>query len=213
MSSHTGTPQYDLQIVLPQNLKEKLNLHHCSAASGAHLGVAKTSSKLRRTFYWVRISTDTEEYIQSCHVCASTKCSHVRICPNFHPHDIPHTPFTKLGIDHIGPVSKSGTAGYRYIAVCTDYFSRYVPLWPTTELTAETFAKEFFENVVCVCTVPQERLCLMTAHASAQSSLLLYYFMSIIWDQEYVWRSLCQSVPRWRRETKPKHSVNLESLR
>ncbi len=151
MSSHTGTPQYDLQIVVPQNLKEKiLNLYHCSPTSGAHLGVAKTLSKLRRTFYWVRMSTDTEEFIQSCHVCASTKRSHVRICPSLHPHQIPHTPFAKIGIDHIGPVSKSGTAGYRYIAVCTDYFSRYVIAWPTTELTAETFAKEFFENVVSV---------------------------------------------------------------
>ncbi len=105
------------------------------------------------------MSTDTEEFIQSCHVCASTKRSHVRICPNLNPHQIPQTQFAKIEIDHIGPVSQSGTAGYRYIAVCTDYFSRYVIAWPTTELTAETFAKEFFENVVCVCVRCPRRDC------------------------------------------------------
>ncbi|CAG2200319.1 unnamed protein product [Mytilus edulis] len=60
-------------FVTPDNLKDEL-LRCChDLRSSGHLGQDKTLSKLRKTAYWYKMSTDCKIYVSSCHVCNRQK--------------------------------------------------------------------------------------------------------------------------------------------
>ncbi len=143
--------------MVPQHLKHTiLQLHHCSQL-GAHLGVwPKHFLSFGFTFIGLGCPLTQIGLFDPALFVPPLRDPMYEPVPPLHPHNISHQPFIKVCIDHIMALPTVGAAGYRYIAVCTDYFSRYFIDWPTVDVTAETFAKEFFQHVVCVHGAPAE---------------------------------------------------------
>jgi len=57
------------QIVAPFVLRPRLIQIAHEIPAAAHLGIAKTTARLQRHFYWPGITTDIKEYCRTCDVC------------------------------------------------------------------------------------------------------------------------------------------------
>ena len=62
-----------LQLVVPENLRDRvLKASHTSVLSG-HLGLKKTLSKLQRSFYWLNMRETVRIFLKNCVTCGSRK--------------------------------------------------------------------------------------------------------------------------------------------
>jgi hypothetical protein len=56
-------------MVIPRtSIKEVLTLIHDNPAGG-HLGISKTTEKVRERFYWASYKEDIEKHIRCCTAC------------------------------------------------------------------------------------------------------------------------------------------------
>ena len=102
---------------------EFLTNAHYDTTEG-HLGIHKTYEKLRRKYYWFEMFKDVEHWCKSCIDCSMKKS------PRYH-RQAPLLPipvegaFDRVAVDVLGPFPVTNS-GFRYIAVFSDYYTR----WP-----------------------------------------------------------------------------------
>ena len=70
-----------------------------------HLGMVKTKGCACDTIFWPGITSDLEQLISSCEACLEFQNKQQR--EGVKPHDIPSTPWTKVGTDLFDLHSKS----------------------------------------------------------------------------------------------------------
>ncbi|XP_058202937.1 uncharacterized protein LOC131317399 [Rhododendron vialii] len=96
-----------------------------SGVCGAHQSGPKLHMQLKRLgYYWPTMISDCINYAKSCQVCQyhgnfihqPPEPLHVTTCS---------WPFAAWGIDVIGPIKPSSSAGDKYIIAATDYFSKW----------------------------------------------------------------------------------------
>ncbi|XP_058221003.1 uncharacterized protein LOC131331154 [Rhododendron vialii] len=96
-----------------------------SGVCGAHQSGPKLHMQLKRLgYYWPTMISDCINYAKSCQVCQyhgnfihqPPEPLHVTTCS---------WPFAAWGIDVIGPIKTSSSAGDKYIIAATDYFSKW----------------------------------------------------------------------------------------
>ena len=138
------------QIAIPLNLKETVlkQLHD----HAGHLGVRKTTSKIKERFYWPGYEQDIETYIRECEQCQR------RNPPNPRPiaplGTIKTTePFEKISWDIMGPLPTS-EQGNKYIVVVTDLFSKWVEAFAIRDTTSTTLATVLVDEVISRYGVP-----------------------------------------------------------
>ena len=117
-----------------------------------HLGVRKTTSKIRERFYWRGYKQDIETYIRECEQCQR------RNPPNPRPiaplGTIKTTePFEKISWDIMGPLPTS-EQGNKYIVVVTDLFSKWVEAFAIRDTTSTTLATVLVDEVISCSGVP-----------------------------------------------------------
>ena len=132
------------QIAIPLNLKESVlkQLHDYAG----HMGVRKTTTKVKERFYWPGYEQDIETYIRECEQCQR------RNPPNPRPiaplGTIKTTePFEKISWDIMGPLPIS-EQGNRYIVVVTDLFSKWVEAFAIRDTTSSTLATVLVDEVI-----------------------------------------------------------------
>ena len=65
--------QVTKQLVVPKSLRPSvLHLLHNLPTSG-HMGVAKTTERVRERFYWVNVRRDVYNWCKNCDMCASRR--------------------------------------------------------------------------------------------------------------------------------------------
>ena len=119
---------------------------HNSPAAG-HLGVNRTKSKIQERFYWPRMSSDIKNYVLSCLECQTKKSPTQKPLGMFQPIQV-GGPWETICVDLLGPFPTSLT-GMKYIAVCTDMFTKYGEMKAIQDSTAATLAQFFIEEVFC----------------------------------------------------------------
>ena len=134
-----------LQCVVPKSMRsEVLHQMHNSIMSG-HLGTKKTRENLLQRFYWFCVRDDIYNHIKKCHECTSIKG----------PAKMPKAPLgrmptgaplDRLSMDILGPLPRSHN-GNKYILVITDYFSKWVEIYPLADQTATTCAEKVIEFI------------------------------------------------------------------
>ena len=67
------TDSTDLELVVPDSLKDQVLFLYHDIPSAAHQGVSRTKAKLREKFFWVRLSRDVDSYVLTCSVCSQNK--------------------------------------------------------------------------------------------------------------------------------------------
>ncbi len=115
--------------------------------TSGHLGVEKTSAKVRQRFYWFNQRDNIELYIKRCRTCQECKNEPYR--PRAPLQSIrTGFPLERLGIDIVGPLPTS-EKGNKYITVVVDYFTKYPLAFATDNIRTETVAEELMDRVLC----------------------------------------------------------------
>eukprot|EP00731_Ephydatia_muelleri_P031108 Em0022g622a len=138
------------QLVVPKG-HVKIILEKLHNESG-HLGVQRTTEKVKERFYWPGYEMDIQNWFQECQQCQK------RNPPQPHPlaplGSIKCTyPFDVISWDIMGPLPLS-TKGHKYILVITDLFSKWVEAFPLAVTDSETLASVLMDEVVCRYGVP-----------------------------------------------------------
>lgn len=134
------TTQFDWKLVVPySNRLEVLEKYHSSTTAG-HFGIAKTHKRIATLYYWPTLFQDVKDFVDLCEICKTYKP--VNTAPSGlmgNPRRI-FRPGEGLSCDILGPFPPSYSRN-QYLFVCSDYFSKYVTLFPLRNITAKSITK------------------------------------------------------------------------
>ena len=138
------------KVVVPKVkhvIKDVLQEHHDSLYGG-HLGINKTIEKVTRLFWWLGITQDVKEHVQTCPAC---QVSHYR---NWKPQGQTFdfqpalSPWEVVHVDFAGPFKHKSPGGYNRICIFTDAFTKLaIFVRCKTTLTSEGLAQLYIDNV------------------------------------------------------------------
>ena len=132
------------QIVPPSMTHEILDHSTCHSSSTAgHLGVAKTSEKIKQKFYWPGLQKDTKLFVSWCPECQKRSGP-----PKKYRHAIVEWqasyPFHHTGIDFMGLLPMSNRN--KHIPVIGDHFTEWYEAKPLPDQTAVTTANAIVDH-------------------------------------------------------------------
>ena len=121
------------QVVIPSSLRYELLVALHDDPTAGHLGPDKTYEKVRLRYYWTGMYKDIEHWCHSCIDCAMKKTPRNKSKAPLLPIPIEGA-FDRLAVDILGPFPVSDN-GNRYIAVFSDYYTRWPEAFalPSTE--------------------------------------------------------------------------------
>lgn len=125
LPARAGPARSDSVPVVPLTYVETV-LHFCHKdVLSSHMGLTKTTEKVRRHAFWPGWTKDVEEYVRTCSECGGGKGPRPwrsGLIQRMPVADLTG-PFSLLVVDAIGPLPLTGR-GHRYILVFVDYFTR-----------------------------------------------------------------------------------------
>jgi len=133
-----GAP-LELLLVPRPFISSVLQLAH-SHMLGAHIGIDKTLERIKARFYWPGLKKAVEDFGRNCPDCQ-------QVAPHPHhrnpliPLPIISVPFSRIGIDLVGPLPRS-SRGHQYIPVILDYATRYPEAIPLRTMATKGIARE-----------------------------------------------------------------------
>ncbi|XP_074662740.1 uncharacterized protein LOC141915195 [Tubulanus polymorphus] len=114
-----------MQVVVPKSHRSKvMAVAHESPMSG-HMAAGRTKDRVREHFYWPGVDSDIIRFCRSCDICQKTfpkgKVPRAPLC------NLPliGTPFERVAVDLIGPITPKTEKGNRYILTLVDFATRY----------------------------------------------------------------------------------------
>jgi hypothetical protein len=140
--------------VIPASLRyEVMKACHDDPTAG-HLGFRRTYKKIHDRFWWKGMKKDVKHWVDSCQDCATRKSPNNLRADHMEPIPV-GTAWGTIGMDFIGPLPHT-KRGNQYILVFTEYLTKWVEAFPTTNCKAETVAKFFVEDVVARYEAPMK---------------------------------------------------------
>ncbi|VDI02863.1 Hypothetical predicted protein [Mytilus galloprovincialis] len=134
-------------ILVPDKMKkEVLNNMHNSILSG-HLGKNKTKEKLAQRYYWYEMKEDIQIWISQCDICGANKPPQKLLRAPLGKMPV-GGPLDRLATDLLGPLPLT-PRNNRYILTVTDYFTKWVEVFPVPDQTATTCANIILNDVIC----------------------------------------------------------------
>ena len=132
----SGSP---LRLAVPaQRRMAVLRACHDAPATGGHMGRDKTFNRICKYFWWPRLYTDTQRYVDACLQCTQTKrkgASKTTIDGQV----VAGRPWECIAMDLLAmPLSQEGN---KYVLAIMDYFSRYAVCVPVVDKTQEGIAQ------------------------------------------------------------------------
>ena len=128
-----------------------LKYSHDIKASG-HLGIKKTLSKIRQSYYWPGLQNDVKAYVGGCDICARRK---EPLKTKRAPMEIVKSgfPMERIAIDILGelPITERGN---RNILAIGDYFTKWTECHAMPNMEASTVASILVEQVVSRFGIP-----------------------------------------------------------
>ena len=115
---------------------------------GGHLGEEKLLHKAKERFYWPGMQRDTADWCHTCEVCATRKTA-----PKTN-----RAPLQTIKIgcrDIMGPLPESD-AGYLYVLVASDYFTKWVVVYAIPNQEAITVARKLTDEMFCRFSPPEQ---------------------------------------------------------
>ncbi|XP_060067240.1 uncharacterized protein K02A2.6-like [Ylistrum balloti] len=102
----------------------------------AHLGMVKCKARAREVLFWPGMSTDIEEKVATCNICA--RYTNINAKEPFIPHDIPNRPWAKVAMDLFE------LKGQHYL-LSVDYLSK----WPEISKLQGLTSSSVINHVKC----------------------------------------------------------------
>lgn len=133
------------QVIVPKKLRNEVMRVAHDIPMSAHAGVRRTKERLLNDFYWPGLIGDVQRYCASCDACQ--RCigrNSVRKAP-LQKMPLIETPFHRVGVDIIGPISPESSSGKKYILTVIDYATRYAEATALRDVRSETVAEALWE--------------------------------------------------------------------
>ncbi|GBO99559.1 Retrovirus-related Pol polyprotein from transposon 17.6 [Eumeta japonica] len=142
------------KLWVPASITSALIEKAHNSLTSAHGGTAKTIEKLKRFFYWPRLSVQVKNYISNCETCKESKPSNTNLRPEIGSQVKTDRPFQKLYLDFLGkyPRSKKGNC---YIFLVLDHFSKYTLMKAMKEATTSNVIQFLTHEVFHKFGVPE----------------------------------------------------------
>jgi len=178
------------KVVVPkERRKEVLVRCHDNPAAG-HVGIFKTFWKVAERYYWPKMRADITKYVRCCKICAQNKVEQKRPAGLMGNRPVITEPWQSISLDYIGPLPRS-KQGNTYILVVTDYFSKYVVLFPCRSATAKSLVKHVEEGIFLVYGAPQNLTCDNGSQMKSKEfqSLCEKYKVNIFYTASYYHRA------------------------
>ncbi|XP_055936794.1 uncharacterized protein LOC129966395 [Argiope bruennichi] len=133
------------QLVLPKNKRQQvLKLAH-ESIFGCHMGLKKTSERIKYSFYWPNMTDDIKNFCKSCKECQlrspEKMIDKIPITPVLRP----ELPFEIVNIDLIGPIEPPSARRHKYVLCLMDQHSRWPEAIPLRSLTAKATCDALLE--------------------------------------------------------------------
>ena len=142
------------QIVIPEKFKASVLQQLHDSATGGHLGVKKTLSKVRQRYFWYGLRKFVEYWCHKCDICASRKSPVCKPKAPMRQYSV-GAPLERVAIDIMGPLPTS-VSGNKYLLVIADYFTKFVHALPMKNQEADTVARTFVHDFVTIFGVPMQ---------------------------------------------------------
>ncbi|UYV60444.1 hypothetical protein LAZ67_1001171, partial [Cordylochernes scorpioides] len=134
-----------LLVVPKKRRKEIMSEFHNHMLNG-HLGVARTTYRLKNKYHWPSMLKDVSEFVKTCHLCQSRKGSNQSPSGLLQPIPPANYPFDRIGIDFVGPLP-STKRRRKWIIVLTDYYTRYAETKAVSEATMKEVSTFLIEQI------------------------------------------------------------------
>lgn len=148
----TDSPGWKLWV--PQSLTENTIKQAHNPPMASHPGVGKTLEKLRRSYYWPRMSLQVAEFVGGCQICKETKAPNTTLRTTMGKQVQVERPWQRLYIDMLGPYPRS-TSGNTTILIILDQYSKFVLLKPLRKSSAVDIVRFLECDVFHVFGVPE----------------------------------------------------------
>ncbi|XP_042148104.1 uncharacterized protein LOC120842647 [Ixodes scapularis] len=154
---HERSGRQTRQLVVPElHRRTVLEVAHDSIMAG-HLGGRKTLERAQAEFFWPGMHAECKRFVASCDACQRTS-------PRGNTRKVPlkkvpviDTPFQRVAIDIVGPLSPRSDRGNRYVLTMVDYATRYPDAVALPSIETERVAEALVEMFSRV-GVPKEIL-------------------------------------------------------
>jgi len=118
-----GLNQNEHVSVLPRILRPViLEMYHDLFG---HRNAKKTEESISRKFYWQGMQAYIRHYCENCKKCLTNNRRTQKAPGLLQPHDIPLDPFTKIGIDCVGPLGKDCQTKHEYFVLIVDFTTKF----------------------------------------------------------------------------------------
>ncbi|UYV77704.1 hypothetical protein LAZ67_15001993 [Cordylochernes scorpioides] len=141
-------------LVVPEKKKREIMKEYHNHMSNGHLGVARTMYRIKSKYFWPSMLKDVSEFVKTCHLCQSRKCSNQLPSGLLQPIPPANFPFERIGIDFVGPLPSTKNRK-KWIIVLTDYYTRYAETKAVSEATVKEVSKFLVEDIFLRHGAPQ----------------------------------------------------------
>ena len=143
----TDLGEWMAQILVPRDLRpDVLHLAHDIPSSG-HLATEKMLDRLKRNYYWPKLSDSVTRYVIECDRCTARKTPKGKRHAALGSH-LMGEPMERVSMDILGPLPVT-TRGNKYILVVCDHFSKWCEAYALPNQEAATIARVFVNEFVC----------------------------------------------------------------
>lgn len=217
---HNDIQQWKLYV--PNGLTSKLVKEAHDPPNSAHLGIRKTLEKLKRLYFWPKMSVDVRNYVLNCTICKEIKAVNYSTQPQMGAFREVDRPFQRLFIDFLGPYPSSKN-GNTVIFIVVDQYSRFVFIEPMRQATTINVIKFLEKHIFNMFSVPEYIWCDNGKQFTAKlfKEFLDKFGVKLVFSPKYspqgniserVNRSLLASIRAYVAEDHREWDVHLQSI-
>jgi transposase InsO family protein len=148
-----GDKDFLWKVVVPASLRTDI-MQKAHEECG-HLGVFKTSNRIRQRYYWPKLQEDVQAHIRNCDACKSSKDLRTTQRPPMGQQKIATRPWQIISMDFVGKFPRS-TQQNTQLLVIYDWFSKYVIVKPMRAAQSQKLCDFLEYDVFLTHSVPQK---------------------------------------------------------
>jgi hypothetical protein len=135
------------RLCVPEGKMRDTLLKEChDGPLAGHGGAKRTTTFLKKSYYWPNLKDDAEEYVKTCLTCQQNRTLNKKQAGLLQPLPIPEGPWESVSMDFM--VSLPPSKGFDAIMVVVDRFSKMAHFIPTKdEATAQETGMLFFSHI------------------------------------------------------------------
>lgn len=142
------------RLWIPLELRSGLIKGAHDLPQSAHRGIGKTLEKLRRTYFWPKLSRDVIKYVSNCNTCKEVKAPNVTLRPPMGQQVEVERPWQRIYIDFLGPYPRS-KLGNTHLLIILDKFTKFALLKPMAAASSANVIKYLESDVFHLFGVPE----------------------------------------------------------